>query len=1086
MLSQPGNRTISVKCSVLVPEAHSYYSSSIKSIAEASSSSLGLEELSYLASLSSAVTQTITSSASQGCNLSGPLNQTGQTSFLVYHGDDQLYSYSMVTIACSAFLALPKKDQDAATSNAMENSQDLVPMLTAAPGSLNTVSNCQNQQGNSSKILYRPSTGEVLPSGTTLYTADGTETISLACSAWSSFELAVTSISKSLYNKSPQYTRDSLMQSCINGIDGQYTGSIIYTAYSGDIVPSGATSHTATQPELVTRACSGYEKWSSESLLSFQRSPQCTSLAHAIQRNDSSALALPSEVLSKVEWIGRYDALYTCCGQCVFEASTVSVLYWPSSTTGTGCPIVTSKASLPNSELLSELGLDRKRSLTNTSNYAIVDGSTLYVYYACFLFPQLTTSRSVYPSIYLVFQGEISVKDDCGTVGDVHTGLTVPIPSGGLSTFSYSNWPVQEDGVYTNSYDFGACPTWGLSNPFNTTVDGEIVLIQTPGLPYNPVISVPEGVLNFDPAWRSQCSSFVSGGPMPAFSLGVYDPPRPLTPVSVSVASTTMPAVVATQSPPSTAMGPSGLPIETGSLLGPIPAITSLSAGSQPMKSKSVSDSASDSSQRLATPTQDVSTSPMTESSPFLSTADSDILSQSSTDPRVYPSIGPGVSPSIDPSGGPDFSVTDGLQPMSEPSSIANTETQSGLQSQYHTVSPTNQGLGAIIMSLIGNTGTAAITRPTTQTKDVSSLPAASMVVTQITLTSNGQIATETIFSVVNTQASSQYQNAPESILPSAQGSAGTDLIQDSTRGALTSIAPSLLNVGGQTITLNPLAVSHASPGIISNGKASYLGEGAQTSLGASNTFIGLTTVLLGGPDPTAIPIFIAGDQSFGSNPSAISIAGTTLSRNGPGIIIDGTLISLPASGLMFGTSTMPMPPLKPSEMSAIVFDGQTIELNPTAITIDGTTMTPGGPGTTVHGIPLSLAASGLVVGSITIPQMQPVPIVSSAGIASTDLTPISISTMATTTLSPNGAEITVDGVPISLEPSELVIGSETVALGTGSSSLTGTANDHPSSSRMAATTPSKGGVVEMAVPRTWRLLSNMVLCTMLALWASG
>ena len=665
--------------------------------------------------------------------------------------------------------------------------------------------------------------------------------------------------------------------------------------------------------------------------------------------------------------------------------------------------------------------------------------------------------------------GNVSVMDYCQTLGQVYSSLTVPIPQGGLSTLSFATWLNAAAEVGTSSYNFGACPTWGLSDPFNTTLidlsDPTLTswvtsLAQTPGFPYHPIISPPQELLDFDPVWKTACSSFITIG----IDYGVYDPPRALTPGPATVGSATSPVSPTLSKSPSTGLGPSSLPAETGAFNGETSTVILQSATDAFETSNAASELGSSKPKDIATVFQISSSgqATITSVSPSQATLTQD--SQQASDPWTTSGNNQKASPLLSLSTETDSLIASNLESVTSLSSVSIDPMSYETQPLRSNDPQESQSLGRIIMSILSG---PIYPLTLTQTKQVSPLPTPSMVVTQVTHVVNGQTAVETIFSVATTQILSPYRNAPEITPPSAQGSPDTDLIEDSALGTLTSASPSVFNIAGQLVTLDPSAVSVAIPE---------------------------TSSLIGGPsamsssslDPTIVTSLIFGGQSFVPEPSEYSIVGTTVSVSRPGITIDGTLVSLPASDLVIGTSTMQMPPLKPSEMSAIAFDGQTIELNPTAITIDGTTMTPGGPGTTVHGIPLSLAASGLIVGSITIPQMQPVSIVSSASIVSTDVTAISISTMATTTLSPNGAEITVDGVPISLEPSELVIGSETVALGTGSSSLTGTANDHPSSSRMAASTTSKGGVVEMAVPRTWRLLSNMVLCAMLAVWASG
>ena len=129
--------------------------------------------------------------------------------------------------------------------------------------------------------------------------------------------------------------------------------------------------------------------------------------------------------------------------------------------------------------------------------------------------------------------GAISVSDSCGLKGGHYTNPK-PFPIQAITTASYFDWPssCRPQGnsvaavINTLAQSDIACPTWGVSNPFTTTCDGEVYLTATYGEPYNPVILVPTEILAIDPAWGA-CTNVPSKGPF-VLPCGLYDPPRAL------------------------------------------------------------------------------------------------------------------------------------------------------------------------------------------------------------------------------------------------------------------------------------------------------------------------------------------------------------------------------------------------------------------------------------------------------------------------------------------------------------------------------------------------------------------------------
>lgn len=106
--------------------------------------------------------------------------------------------------------------------------------------------------------------------------------------------------------------------------------------------------------------------------------------------------------------------------------------------------------------------------------------------------------------------------------------------------------------------------------------------------------------------------------------------------------------------------------------------------------------------------------------------------------------------------------------------------------------------------------------------------------------------------------------------------------------------------------------------------------------------------------------IFTVGGSTFTKNPSsAISIGRTTISAGGPAVNIAGTLLSNGPSGLMVGTSIVPVQSAA-LDSTVVSAAGQAATINdPSTVAVGGTTLSIGGdPVTLAHTI-ISLAPSG-------------------------------------------------------------------------------------------------------------------------------
>ena len=178
-------------------------------------------------------------------------------------------------------------------------------------------------------------------------------------------------------------------------------------------------------------------------------------------------------------------------------------------------------------------------------------------------------------------------------------------------------------------------------------------------------------------------------------------------------------------------------------------------------------------------------------------------------------------------------------------------------------------------------------------------------------------------------------------------------------------------------------------------------------------------------PDPPIPVITAAGQILTISNPSAIPIAGTTLTPGGAPITVVGTPISLaPGAYLVIGAG----PPLPTPKTLTIA--GQQIVANPTSFDIAGTPVVAGAPAVTIAGTPISLGASGnLIVGGNPNDPSSPDANVFTVGGQVFTANPAGFD-IAGSTVAVGSPAILVHGTPISLGSSGvLVVGSSTMTL---------------------------------------------------------
>lgn len=143
---------------------------------------------------------------------------------------------------------------------------------------------------------------------------------------------------------------------------------------------------------------STYSRWT-ESVISFWRSPQCTSQAKAANfshhplakrqiefQSWNGELGVPFGPADAVHQVGVGANIATCCGPCQVIAQTLSMLYWPQGSTTPVCsdgPVTSMATTLPPAGNLRARQMSRANGSSvydESSAYAIVNGKTLYVF----------------------------------------------------------------------------------------------------------------------------------------------------------------------------------------------------------------------------------------------------------------------------------------------------------------------------------------------------------------------------------------------------------------------------------------------------------------------------------------------------------------------------------------------------------------------------------------------------------------------------------------------------------------------------------------------------------------------------------
>ena len=286
-------------------------------------------------------------------------------------------------------------------------------------------------------------------------------------------------------------------------------------------------------------------------------------------------------------------------------------------------------------------------------------------------------------------------------------------------------------------------------------------------------------------------------------------------------------------------------------------------------------------------------------------------------------------------------------------------------------------------------------------------------------------------------------------------------LIVDSKTIPLASSLPETFTteIAGQAITAHPTAIAIAGTAIKPGGPATTVG-GTRILLNTAGSLV-LDSKTISLPEPLTTTI---ANQAITANPTALTIAATTINPGDPAATIGGTQIFLNTdSSLILGSKTIPLASTPPTLTTTIA--NQPLTANPTALTIAGTTIRPGDPAISIAGTPISLNAAGnLVIASKTTPLRtgSSTPLVTT--IAGQVVTAAANGiVIAGTTLKGGDAGYSVNGTIVSLDTAgHLVVGSRTQTFGiesVGSSGLVVGGSGGPTGSVAGTTAPSSVSV---------------------------
>jgi len=260
------------------------------------------------------------------------------------------------------------------------------------------------------------------------------------------------------------------------------------------------------------------------------------------------------------------------------------------------------------------------------------------------------------------------------------------------------------------------------------------------------------------------------------------------------------------------------------------------------------------------------------------------------------------------------------------------------------------------------------------------------------------------------------------------------------------------INVGGNVLTpANPLKSANpsvANPGSIQNG-----GNPQGSNNGAGNAGTGTENSISGGQSPAAgSPVVIGGityvppaaseqtpvPLSVGSHPvqqasnGGLIVAGQTIPQ-GSQTSIDGHVVSVGTNSVVLDGSTHNFQPKALDSVQTpapLLIGGQTAQKAPNGDLIIASQTIPIGVQTTISGTPISVGPSNLIIDGTAHPFSPSTPTPLTVGDLPIQKAPDGGILIGGTTLLP-GAQTTISGTPISIDPSAIVIAGTPYALPT-------------------------------------------------------
>ena len=624
--------------------------------------------------------------------------------------------------------------------------------------------------------------------------------------------------------------------------------------------------------------------------------------------------------------------------------------------------------------------------------------------------------------------GTAVVSDYCGQVGPEYTGLTIAIPSGGLSTLSYdvpvggSVRDISEG--YTKRLDPRDlhCPKWGVEKP-NGGLGGWKV-----GPPFMPIILAPPELQSLNTDW-ARCTYPTDRGWIVTY--GIFDPPRFLTPAGPDLIQSLTPVA-------ETVVTTSQTPKSTGREAQPASQISGSAAKTTHSNAVHPFPTPLPDSDRSATEIPDpIKTAPtsVSKAAPKKHDASSHgaVDDPSHGDPDAFDPLDPDrpnptKQDTSDPAGVDILKLIDPTRSDSLDPDRPN---------------PTKQDIsdpaGVDILKLIDPTRSDSLD----PNRHGSIHPDSHLKKPQVVSPSDsnrepfvGANGPQTTIDIDGVMYTAFEQVKPSEVRHSqaAQSKDGGNEASIGGNGHFTTV-----NIGGITYS----AFGEDKP-VQKNGAKELGGEMGLESKGPRTT-VNLGEIIFGAfgghtsrVQPSVITI---GGSKITVRPSGLFIDGTALSEGDLPTTIAGTPILIDSSGIMIGSERViftPADPIitgKPTPLDSpgsligpdlggpvspdpvITEEGQIITvINPSAIAVNGITLSANAPATTISGVVYTIDSSGELVMN------DPNTDLSAAG-----------------TLALVSSIITVDGLAITEEPDRIMVGGSTLTPGGSSVIISGT-----------------------------------------------